>query len=364
MTEPRKRRSPKSAVPAKHHLPLTQFARRLAGEWKHLQLRSDGDVVVVAVSGGADSVALFVGLDELIRARKLGIKMVAAHLNHKLRAESDADARWVRRLAKGLGHPVVVHSSDVAARARKSKDNLEQAARSARYDFLKQVAKKHRAKLVLTAHTMNDQAETILLNLVRGSGGVGLRGIEPVRPITTRSEILLARPLLRWARRQDTEAYCLSRSIEYRRDQMNSDPAFTRVRVRNELLPLLERFNPRFIESVVRSAEILRADNQALDSAARRLCELAADEGMRGEQPGFLRTDLLRTAPTALRRRALRLWLADHRGDLRRIEHAHLVAVEKLMLSTRSGRVTELPGGATVLRQKGSLVYRPPRTRK
>lgn len=317
---------------------------------------------MVAVSGGADSVALLLGLDELVHSRKIKIKILMAHLNHKLRGTaSDADARWVRSLAKQLGYRVAVRSADVAKRATKSKDNLEQTARRARYDFLKQLAKEHGAKVVLTGHTMNDQAETILLNLIRGSGGDGLRGIERIRPIAARSDILLARPLMGWASRQDTEAYCRSRSVEFRDDEMNSDPAFTRVRVRKELLPLLERFNPRFIETVVRSAEILRTDNEALNAAAQRLVELASAEQVRERGP--LRADVLRIAPAALRRRALRLWLEQHRGDLRRIEHAHLVGLEKLLLSTKGGRVAELPGGATVVHQNGLLHYRPPRTR-
>lgn len=327
-----------------------------------MKLCDAGETVVVAVSGGADSVALLLGLDESVRSRKLNIRIEVAHLNHKLRRESNVDARWVRALAKELGHRVVVGSSDISARARKSNDNLEQAARRARYDFLKQVAKQSHAKTVLTAHTMNDQAETILLNLIRGSGGDGLRGIERLRPIAPRSEILLARPLLSWARRQDTEAYCRNRSIEFRDDQMNADPAFTRVRVRNEVLPLLEQFNPKFIETLARSAEILRSDNQALDNAAQRLVDVAANRQRRRIKS--LRTDVLRIAPTALRRRALRLWLEEHRGDLRRIEHAHLTGIEKLLLSTKSGRVAELPGGATVVRQSGLLHYRPPRKRK
>jgi hypothetical protein len=131
--------------------------------------------------------------------------------------------------------------------------------------------------------------------------------------------------------------------------------------MRREVLPLLERFNPKFIETVVRSAGILRADNQALDSAAWRLVELASQHEVRRGHSKPLRADLLRIAPPALRRRALRLWLEGHRGDLRRIEHAHLAAIEALLLSTKSGRVIELPGGATAFRRNGLLHYRSPR---
>ena len=367
MTKPRKPEpsSRKSVVTAKYHPPLSQFARKLAGSWRQLKTDDLGETVVVAVSGGADSVALLLGLDELVRAKKIKVKILVAHLNHKLRGSaSDADARWVRSLAKELGHRVIVRSFDIAKRAGKSKDNLEQAARLTRYEFLARVARANKASLVLTAHTMNDQAETILLNLIRGSGGVGLRGIEPVRPITPESDISLARPLLSWAGRPDTESYCRRRSVEFRNDQMNSDPAFSRVRVRNEVLPLLEQFNPKFVETVVRSAAILRADNQTLDSAAQRLVELASQQEVGRDRSNLLRADVLRIASPALRRRAFRLWLAQHRGDLRRIEHAHLVAIEKLLLSTKSGRVIELPGGATVFRQAGALHYRPPANRK
>jgi tRNA(Ile)-lysidine synthase len=364
MTKPRKSGSSsgKPLVTAKYPPPLSAFARKLASVWRQLKTDDCYETVVVAVSGGADSVALLLALDELVRAKKIKVKILVAHLNHKLRGPaSEADARRVRSLAKELGHQVVVRSLDVAKRAGKSKDNLEQAARLTRYEFLVRVARANKARLVLTAHTMNDQAETIVLNLIRGSGGVGLRGIEPVRPITPKSDIVLARPLLDWARRQDTESYCRKRSVAFRNDQMNSDPAFSRVRVRNEVLPLLEQFNPKFVETVVRSAEILRADNQALDSAAQRLVEVASQAEIRSNG---LRADVLRIAAPALRRRAFRLWLGEHRGDLRRIEHPHLLAIEKLLLSPKSGRVIELPGGAAVFRQDGALHYRPPRTAK
>jgi tRNA(Ile)-lysidine synthase len=333
----------------------------LLREWRQLNLSDCGGTVVVAISGGADSVALLLALDELVRAGKIKVEILIAHLNHKLRgAASNADARWVRLLAQQLGRRAVISSSDVKRRAGKHKENLEQAARRARYEFLARIAKAHQARFVLTAHTMNDQAETILLNLIRGSGSDGLRGIEPVRALTKGSDIVLARPVLSWARRSDTESFCRSHSIDYREDAMNMDESFNRVRVRNELLPLLETFNPRFIETVARSAEILRDDNLALEAAARRLLDLAADvSGNNADQSDKLRADLLLVAPVALRRRALRQWLSQHRGHLKRIEHAHILAIEKLLSSRKSGREVELPGDATAVRKEGMLHYRP-----
>jgi tRNA(Ile)-lysidine synthase len=226
---------------------------------------------VVAVSGGADSVALLMSLDELIKSGRLDLKLHIAHLNHRLRGQaSDADARWVAVLAKRLGHTVANGSVDVQRRAARTGDNLEQAARRVRYKFLEKTARSLGAKLILTAHTMDDQAETVLLNLLRGSGGAGLGGVEPVRPIAAGSEVLLARPLLSWSLRQDTENYCRQRAIEFRTDEMNLNEKFVRVRVRRQLLPLMQTFNPKLVAGLTRTAELLREDSSALNRGAAR----------------------------------------------------------------------------------------------
>ncbi|PYS27282.1 MAG: tRNA lysidine(34) synthetase TilS, partial [Acidobacteria bacterium] len=244
-------------------------------EWRKLKLATTGPTVIVAVSGGADSVSLLLALDELVKSGKLNLRLCVAHLNHKLRLTSAADARWVARLAKQLGHKSSVGMVDVKTLAKKTGDNLEQAARRARYEFLAKTANRNRAEIVLTAHTMDDQAETVLLNLLRGSGLDGLGGIEPVRTLVEKDGALLARPLLSWARRGETATFCQSRGVEFRTDEMNNDEAFARVRVRNQLLPLMQSFNPKLVEVLARTAEVLREDNRALESAAGRLFELS-----------------------------------------------------------------------------------------
>jgi tRNA(Ile)-lysidine synthase len=335
---------------------LTAFARSLENEWRRLGLPAANARVVVAVSGGADSVALLGALDELIKSKKLKLIVFVAHLDHGLRKDSRADARWVKALAQQLGHESLARRVDVRALAAGSGDNLEQAARSARYKFLAKVAKEKRAVVVLTAHTMDDQAETVLLNLLRGSGMDGLSGMDPARRLGEGSEIILARPLLSWARRIDTENYCRSREVEFLTDEMNTDEKFARVRVRRQLLPQMESFNPKIVEGLARTAELLREDSAALDQAARRLLELAMedDEGAR------LRIDLLALAPPALRRRALRQWIEQGRGDLKRIERVHVLAVESLLFGNRGGRLIELPGGSRVLRRQKCLHFAAP----
>ena len=333
---------------------LSAFAGELLKEWERLGLPVAEERVVVAVSGGADSVALVLGLDELVRAGRVGVRLVAAHLDHGLREESMEDARWVGELAGELGVEVEVGRARVA----EAGGNLEQAARGARYEFLMEVAQKRGARVVVTGHTMDDQAETVLLRLVRGSGAEGLGGMEAVRALGAGSEVKLARPLLRWARRAETEEYCRGRGVEARRDAMNEDESFARVRVRRRVLPLLLTLNPRAVEALARAAELLREDAETLNAAARELLEAACErEAEEGAVVAALDVKTLSDAPPALRRRALRLWLARGRGDLRRLELAHLLGVEKLLEGERGGRVAELPGGSFVERRRGRLTF-------
>jgi len=337
---------------------LSRFAQSLLREWKRLSLPLTDANIVVAVSGGADSVALLLSLDELIKSRRLKLEMMVAHLNHRLRGKaSDADALWVGSLAERLGYRAVVGSVDVKRRAVKTGDNLEQAARRARYEFLEKNTRRLPANVVLTAHTMDDQAETVLLNLLRGSGGAGLGGVEPVRPLVAESKILLARPLIAWAQRQDTENYCRQQSVEFRTDEMNLNEKFVRVRVRRQLLPLMQTFNPKLVAGLARTAELLREDSSALDRGAARLLELSLEQDLAAADGAFLRLDLLAAAAPALRRRALRLWLEQCRGDLKRLERVHIAALERLVQGSRGGRVIELPGGAKVSRKRGLLKF-------
>lgn len=321
-------------------------------EWRRLQLPLKNERTIVGVSGGADSVSMLLTIAELIDARKLDLKLIVAHVDHQLRKTSGEDARWVKRLAQDLHLESIVSTVNVKSR----RENLEQAARRARYEAFAKLAQKQHAKLVLTAHTLDDQAETILLNLLRGSGAEGLAGMETIRPLKENQETVLVRPFLSWVRRADTEMYCRGRNIDFRRDEMNEDETFTRVRIRRQLLPLMETFNPRFAETIARTGELLKDDNESLKRAAGRLLELSIDDSTRQNR---VRTDLLAVAPPALRRRALRLWLEGCRGHLRRLEFAHIAAVESLVLEDRGARMIELPGGASVSRIRGLLTFNP-----
>ncbi|HEV7747431.1 MAG TPA: tRNA lysidine(34) synthetase TilS [Pyrinomonadaceae bacterium] len=333
---------------------LSAFAANLLEQWRRLALPTSEANIVVAVSGGADSTALLLGLDELVKKEKLAVNLIVAHLDHGLRPASRKDALWVKQLASELGYEVVSGRANLKSESRKS-ENLEQAARDARYKFLLKTAGT-RAVHVLTAHTLDDQAETVLLRLLRGSAAEGLSGTPAIRELKRGSEVLLVRPLLAWAHRSDTEDYCRQRQIEFRVDEMNEDEAFSRVRVRKQLLPLMKSFNNRVVEALSRTASLLNEDAAALAEEADRLLELAQVPQKNSEtRSPSLSVSVLLQKPPAVRRRALREWILRSRGNLKRLEMVHLVAVEKLLTGERGGRIAELPDGMKVTRKQGML---------
>ena len=340
---------------------MSQFSRMLLSEWRKLRLPAAGETIVVAVSGGADSAALLLAIHELQKHHKLHTNICVAHLDHRLRKSSGKDAKWVAALAQKLGFRSITGRTKVADDARAANDNLEQAAREARYAFLQRAAKRVSANYILTAHTMDDQAETVLLRLMRGSASFGLGGMDAVRPIAKNSTIKLVRPLL-WARRIETEDYCRSRKTEFLMDEMNEDQNFARVRVRKQLLPLMQSFNNRIAEALSRTATQLREDDDVLLKDSDALLRRAAvsnqeSDGKSETKTPALDVKVLANEPPALRRRALRQWLSNARGGTRRLEMVHLLAVEKLLEGDAGGRVVELPKGGRVRRRRNKLEF-------
>ena len=318
---------------------MHKFVRNFITEWRRLGLPFSGETVVVAVSGGADSVSLLLALHDLVKRKKLGHRIVAAHFNHRLRGVgSDADEEYVRHLATTLGVELAVgHASDL------TNGNLEQNARNARYNFLAHTAENLHAFAVVTGHTINDQAETFLMNLIRGSGPEGLGGMKPIRALI--SDAALIRPLLTWAKRLDTEGFCHECDIEYRYDTMNEDTSYRRVRIRKILLPLLEDFNPKIIDTLAQTAGLMA--NFAVQ----------ADPAVETQQSCHLLLKDLKLLDSNERQNTVRTWLRQCRGTARGLELKHIEAVGRLVLSTKSGRAAELPGGARVIKTGGKLVY-------
>ncbi|MFL6373197.1 MAG: tRNA lysidine(34) synthetase TilS [Pyrinomonadaceae bacterium] len=351
---------------------MQDFVRKLITEWRRLELPTSG-TVVIGVSGGADSVSLLLAMHELRELKKLDLRLVAAHYNHRLRGgESDADEEFVRHLTTDRNIEFAVGHADPLGDS-----DIEQKARVARYAFLSKTAENLNAFAVLTGHTVNDQAETFLINLLRGSGPTGLCGMKPVRPLEeekrrrgndalksecetaadpepvqedghspllpfSSSALLLVRPLLTWAKRIHTEGYCRERGVEYRYDTMNEDTAFKRVRIRKILLPLLADFNPNIVETLARTASLMQQiPNPKVDR----------------DEDSLEVTELRAMSPEAIKSK-IRLWLEHKRGSTRSLSLKHIEAVERLARSEKSGRIAELPGKTAVIRSNGQLTYR------
>lgn len=285
--------------------------------------------VVVGFSGGADSVAL------LALAAEAGLDPVAVHVDHGLRAGSDADAEAATAIAARLGVRGIVVEVDVPAGS-----NLEARARAARYEALEAVRITEGASVVLTGHTMDDQAETVVLNLLRGSGSAGLAGMAARRGA-------LARPLLD-LRRSETVEICLRLGIEPLADPMNRDPAFRRVRVRRELLPALDDVAERDVVPVLaRQARILRLESAFLD----RLAAEAASTLASGD--GGLSAGGLAAVEPVVARRVIRSWLGPPPPSEAEVERV-------LAVARGEARATEIAGGRRVGRSRGRLAVRGP----
>ena len=287
-----------------------------------------GDTVICAVSGGVDSVVL---LDMLCAMREpLGLTVRAAHFNHQLRgAESDRDEAFVRALCDARGIMLTVGCGDVAGRAEKTGESIEEAARKLRYAFFETLG-----ETVATAHNADDNLETMLLNLLRGTSLAGLCGIAPKRG-------RYIRPLLCLTRAQ-IESYARERGLAHVDDSTNMLDDCVRNRLRHFVVPLLKAENPAVSECSLRACALLREDDQYLQSAAQQLLTEAA-------QPRGYSCCVLRHAPEALRTRALRLLLQQIRAP--KLSSSHILAVERLLYSDDPSASCSLPGGWTMRRE-------------
>jgi tRNA(Ile)-lysidine synthase len=278
--------------------------------------------LVLAVSGGPDSMAMLHAANRLLETDASHWQLSVAHLDHRLRADSAEDATFVTDAAAELRLPCAVRRTDVVALARAEGRSLEDAGREARYRFLSEIAGP--VAWVATAHTADDAAETVLLNLLRGSGLAGARGI-PERRDT------IIRPLLQ-LRRSDLRSALEAAGVSFRLDPSNDDPAHARNRVRHELLPMLERLAPSAVDALTRFGRLAADDDDLLDAIA------AAELARRRQPDGSI--DWQDPPHRALGRRVLRLAIGASAPSAERIE-AVLEAAE----GDRGGVHIELGGG-------------------
>jgi tRNA(Ile)-lysidine synthase len=262
--------------------------------------------VVVAVSGGADSVALLrvLAASEEYRPGQL----IVAHFDHRLRPGSADDARFVADLASRLELPFELGEADVASLAKAEGDGIEAAARKARYRFLEEAADRHRAHFIATAHTADDQVETVLHRILRGTGVAGLQGIREVRAFFGRQDLYVVRPLL-GVRRKEILEYLYEIDQPFCEDPSNADARFTRNRIRHKLLPVLEHsFNRNVVEAILRLSDTAAGAQSVIDELIDDLFDEAVSIDDEHESVAVSRDIVSGVNPHLVRELFVRIW--------------------------------------------------------
>jgi tRNA(Ile)-lysidine synthase len=346
---------------------VRDLPRRVLQVLQHQEVVRPGDRVGVAVSGGADSVALLLLLLEL--REKLGIVLSVVHFNHKLRGKaSDADEKFVAKLAAKHGLEFHSASADVAKKAEKEGANLEDAARRARYDYFRSLVNSGACTCVAVAHTADDQAETVLAHILRGTGLAGLGGIHPVAHPVFRPLLTIRRTALR--------AYLRRKKQSWREDATNRDTKRLRARIRRKLLPLLEKqFQPAIVEHLATLANLAREDEAELQSQAELRVSAVAQETEGGwripardiASPQSVARNHpvkrdehqeIKIDSTGVRKRMVRHIVAQLKTCEGQLGANHVDAVLELARSGPSGKELQLPGGVEVRKDRESLVFR------
>jgi tRNA(Ile)-lysidine synthase len=329
-----------------------------------------GDRLCVAISGGADSVALLLTLHTA--RESLGIGLSAIHVHHGLRGEeADTDQRFVEDLCIAHDIPLHLHHASVPNRVAQTRETIEEAARNIRYDYFTTLLASGHADAVLTAHTLDDQSETVLMKILRGAWTEGLSAIHPVLTLP-KGKIL--RPFLN-TRRVDIEAYLTQSSQPWRTDSTNTDIAYTRNKIRHELLPQLRTYNPNLDQTLANMAELAREEETRWQTELNRLLPqlLLPGKPVRGggravsTTPGqsavSIELDRLRTLDPALRRRVLRATARQLGARLSFDETARLLALcgfrPDPTVAARTGSTLHLPNGLRADRSPRELrLYR------
>jgi tRNA(Ile)-lysidine synthase len=303
--------------------------------------------VVAAVSGGADSVAMALMLDDARRAGRAP-RLILAHLNHRIRgANADRDAEFVRELAARLGLPAVVETCDVPAEAARRRLSLEHAARECRYEFLQRAAREAGARWVAVGHNADDRLETVLFNLMRGAGIHGLAGMPRTRPVSPHSEARIIRPLLD-VPHHDLVEFLSARGQPFRTDATNLDTAYTRNRIRHALIPALSADWPTLREDVAEFADEMGELDRLLEQCAS---EWIAAHG------GAAPIDGLAALDEPILSYVVRALIARTLGDLRRIDEVHVRMVIELLAAGSTGASLDLPRGLVVRRDYGAIRF-------
>ncbi len=330
-----------------------RFIRNVTSTITRYDMLAPGDKVVVGVSGGPDSVALLHVLHVL--RDQFGISLHVAHLNHMLRAEAAAEeAEYVECLAERLGLGCTVEAVDVKEYAEKTRISIELAARDVRYDFYRRTAVDQGASKVALGHHAGDQAETVLLRLIRGTGMSGLGGIPAVRPLDPTGDITVIRPLLNLTP-HEIRSYCHGAQLVYYIDASNVSPVYLRNRIRHELIPLLEEgYNPRVVRTLSNTAELAQDDENYIMGKVREKFRQITEATL--PHNVVISIPLLGRQHMAIQRRVIRQAVRSLAGELDDFQFVHVEKVLELAGTGKTGSRISLPGGLRARRDYEQII--------
>ena len=321
------------------------FEKVLSTINKH-NLISDGDKIVIGLSGGPDSVCLLHILNRL--KEKLDIELYVAHLNHQIRGiEAQKDALYVSTICEEMGITYFLKSIDVPKYCKDNGLSIEEGARKLRYEMFNEIKQKTKSNKIAIGHNLNDQAETVLMRIMRGTGLQGLRGIEYAR------ENGIIRPLLD-IERKDIEDYCELHNLNPRIDESNLENIYTRNKIRLELIPYMkDNFNPNLIESIVRMSNNLRSDSDYIEAHAeaefKNICKISSDSAE-------ININNFKKLHNAIKVRVLRKGIKAILGDTNFIDQKHIDDVIELESESKINKMLTLPRGIFVYRRKNSII--------
>jgi tRNA(Ile)-lysidine synthase len=302
-------------------------------------LIASGDKVLVGVSGGADSITLLHVLHRFSQIRNYNL--IVAHINHMARGkDSDIDAGFVESVAENLKLPFYLKKIDIGVERLKLKTSFQDAARIIRYQFFEETLQSVGGDRIALGHTADDQVETILVNIVRGTGLKGLAGIPQVRDC-------IIRPLLEFCRK-DLEIYLKENDISFREDSSNSDKKYLRNRIRHELIPHLETYNPGIKKCLQEMSGIAREDDSLLSQTTRDIFKQKLGKDKNNEQNIVWDIEDFQSYPVALRQRLAREIFCHITGDMQAITAHHVQQIINLFNSPKAGKVLNIPRGVTV----------------
>lgn len=324
------------------------FIKKVRDAVKQYDMLRPGEKVLVAVSGGPDSVCL---LKVLMEMRKdLDLEIVVGNLDHGIRGkESREDSDFVRKLAKDLGLDCAHKKTNVKAR-RDRKRSLEEYAREKRYQFLEESARKHECNVIATGHTMDDQAETVLIRLIKGASLKGMAGIPVVRH---QGEMKIVRPLIAVEKKEVLD-YLEAVGWKYREDRTNKERKHLRNRIRYEVLPFLENYNPKIKRTLVNLSDTIREDIAFLEEKKR----VMDDYSKTGKGSVKIRTMDLILQPGALRKEVFKQLFSRAGGNVKKLTYRHWRDMDYFLRAGEKGKSLDFPGGVRVTKVKDEVEFK------